>query len=208
MEPCADGPRRSPDLRSDRSDVPGRGRRRRRLLAAAVSTLLLLLLPAAAVGQDRETADEDIPAAVDAGDDGGRRWWNAWSGPSSHDRLYLGLWSAHTFESDFPDFFSNRALGLQYSSLFGVSFVNSYGDRSLAVGAERSWLRWSAGPLHTMLGFRAGLIYGYDEKLVSVAGLTPVLPLLQPVAMLRFGAFGADVGWVPRVMSITGGFFF
>lgn len=184
-----------------------RRRRYRRLrgrLAAAVAACFLLSWAGPLSAQTGDADSAPVPAEEEVQ----RRWWNGWSVPSDQHRLYLGLWSAHTFESDFPDFFSNRGLGVQYRSLFAVSFVNSYGERSLAAGAERAWAQWDAGPLDATLGFRAGLIYGYDEKLLDVAGVIPILPLLQPMAMLRLGPFVADVGWVPRVMSVSGSLVF
>jgi hypothetical protein len=54
-----------------------------------------------------------------------------------------------------------------------------------------------------MMGFRAGLVYGYDEELGWLAGDVPVLPFFQPIILAHAGPVGVDVGYAWVVMSVT-----
>ena len=58
-----------------------------------------------------------------------------------------------------------------------------------------------------MVGYRAGLIRGYDTRLFEVAGKTPVLPFAGAVALLRLGPIGGEVSWVYRAVSLVGAVF-
>ena len=61
------------------------------------------------------------------------------------------------------------------------------------------------GLVGVMLGFRAGLLYGYDERLGWIAGKVPIIPLLQPVVYGRLGPVTADLTYTWVVVSLTAG---
>ena len=137
-----------------------------------------------------------------------RFWWNLWSTGSDHDRVFLGMWTAHPFGDDPYPQESNNGFGVQYRSVFGFTCINSFERRTYAVGVERVWLEARRGPLKVMLGFRAGLIHGYDTRLFRIAGDTPVLPFAGTVALLRLGPVGGEVSWVYQAVSLVGAVFF
>jgi hypothetical protein len=137
-----------------------------------------------------------------------RSWWSLWSVPSPYNRAYLGMWTFHPFSEDPFHLETNNGLGIQYRSLFAFTCVNSFDRRTYVAGAERVWLQGRRGHLGAMLGFRIGLIRGYDTELLQVAGETPVLPFAGTVALLRLGPIGGEVSWVYRAVSLVGAVFF
>ncbi len=118
------------------------------------------------------------------------------------------MWTLHPFEPDFPEFEANRGIGLQHGTFFVLTFVNSYDRQTVAAGVERSWIDGSWGPLGGMLGFRLGLVYGYDEELLDVAGRIPVIPAGQLLGLVRIGPVGAEISYVYRAISIMSAFHF
>jgi hypothetical protein len=117
-------------------------------------------------------------------------------------RLYLGMWSTHLRHLD-EGVDGNSLLGIAYRGYFGATFINSWGDRALAAGVQRSFTRPQRGPLTTALGYRAGLVTGYDERFLSLAGKTPVLPFAQVVGSLDYRRIGVEVAYAGIVVSVT-----
>ena len=56
-----------------------------------------------------------------------------------------------------------------------------------------------------MVGYRAGVLYGYDERLLYVAGLSPVLPYVQLMALVQKGPVAVEVGqsWVVLTLAAS-----
>ncbi len=100
---------------------------------------------------------------------------------------------------------NNRVIGLTYQGYFAGTFITTHGPRGWVGGFERSWWEGRAGPVRTMIGFRAGLVYGYDHRLGYVADAIPILPYAQPVALARWGPVSLDVSYTWVVASVTGG---
>ena len=177
----------------------------------AMVPLLSLFGPISVSGQDAVQGGshvggvEDSPAAPQGSH---RSWWSLWSAASSHDRIFLGMWTFHPFGDDpfLPE--SNNGLGLQYGGVFGFTCVNSFARRTYAVGVERIWFEAQRGRFGVMLGYRAGLIHGYDTELLRVEGETPILPFAGTVALLRLGPVGGEVSWVYQAVSLVGAVFF
>lgn len=150
------------------------------------------------------TQQDPEPVARDAP----RSWWSLWSTSSRHDRVFLGMWTFHPFEPDPFDLQRNGGLGVQFRSFFGFTCVNSFERRTWVVGVERSWIEAERGPFGVLLGFRAGLIRGYDTDLFQVAGQTPVLPFAGVLALLHLGPVGGEVSWVYKAVSLVGAILF
>lgn len=138
----------------------------------------------------------------------GRSWWTLWSRRSPHDRILLGMWTFHPFGDDPYPREANNGLGVQFRSLFAFTCVNSFDKRTYAVGLERAWGGARRGPYGVMLGFRIGLIHGYDTELFRIAGETPILPFAGTVALFRVGPLGGEVSWVYQAVSVVGAVFY
>ena len=91
---------------------------------------------------------------------------------------------------------------VRYGQLFAARFINSYGDTSWVVAIERHWGSRSLWVMDFAVGYRAGIITGYDERLVWLGRYTPVLPLGGIVGSVHVGPVGGNVFWAYRAISI------
>lgn len=131
-------------------------------------------------------------------------WWTLWSRRTPHDRLIAGMTTMHVYQID-EGLRNNQAVGVVYVGFVGATFITTHGPRGFVLAAERSWREGRWGPVRTMVGFRAGLIYGYDERLFELARHTPILPYGQPVLLLQGGPLTVDLTYTWVVMSLTFG---
>ncbi|MEM7417722.1 MAG: hypothetical protein AAF389_19695 [Gemmatimonadota bacterium] len=131
-------------------------------------------------------------------------WWTLWSWDSPHERVIVGMTTAHVYSLD-NGFANNWAVGGIVDGYFGATFITTHGPRGWAVGFERAWVEGSKGPLSLMAGFRTGLVYGYDHRLGWLADRVPILPYAQPVFLARAGPVTVDLTYTWVVFSFTGG---
>jgi hypothetical protein len=115
-------------------------------------------------------------------------------------RLYLGMWTIHFRDLD-RGLDNNWLLALSWGRVYGATFINSFGERAYSMGVQGTVARWSPGIMSLGLGYRAGLVTGYDERLFPLAGRTPVLPLLQPLITLDAQRVGVELSYSGVVAS-------
>jgi hypothetical protein len=147
-------------------------------------------------------AQEESPG-LGAPDEERASFWSGVAGsPADRRRAIFGLWSMHPYEPQFPEVEWTRGFGFAFAQWFGATFVNSYDERSFIVGLERYWARGRHGFVGFGLGYRAGLVTGYDERLVSWAEDLPVLPFAGIVGWVDVGPAGVDVYYVYRAITL------
>jgi hypothetical protein len=100
---------------------------------------------------------------------------------------------------------NNRVMGAVADGFFGATYINTYQTRGWTLGFERTWMEGHAGPLTAMVGFRAGLMYGYGERLGWLAEAVPILPFAQPILMGRAGPVTLDFSYTWVVLSFSAG---
>lgn len=123
------------------------------------------------------------------------------TGSSSRLRIYVGMWSTHI--RDLGRGISNNWLvGLGWRGLYGGTFVNSYGNRSFTAGIQRTVARGEHNAVVPSLGYRLGVVSGYDERFMSIASWAPVLPMAQLLGSLEAGRTGLDLGWAGLVATM------
>ncbi len=93
-----------------------------------------------------------------------RPWLRAMWGTTPESGVSYLPWGLHSDSVKVEDF---HLTGLSYRSLFGGAFRNSFGDRTWAVGLERTVV--STGRLHVNYWF--GAMAGYDGRLVGSRGI-------------------------------------
>lgn len=188
--------------------MTGSGRR-----VGCASTRALLVLGAILAGPGAPGAsaqarglDAEEGSAAEAEQVSGepRHWWMGWSKPSRQNRLLPAMWTLHIHHVD--DGLSNDSLlGVVYDGLYAATFQTTHGPRAYTVGLERQWVSVDRGAIGGMLGFRTGLVYGYDGRLGWMAEALPILPFAQPVVYGRVGPLTADFTYTWVVVSMTAG---
>lgn len=134
--------------------------------------------------------------------------FNLW-GTAPPNGLDLGMWSFHLNpESERTDNRVNNLFCVEYHSMFLGTFINSFGDRTYAAGVHRNFYthQFINDPnLNYTMGYRLGLMHGYDERLTPLAGKTPLFPFAQLTSDLSYKHFGWELSYTGIVIST--GFF-
>jgi hypothetical protein len=118
-------------------------------------------------------------------------------------RFYVGMWTFH-FRDMERGLDNNWVLGMSWGKIYGATFINSFGRRAYSVGLQENVAQWRPGivPVSSVsLGYRAGLITGYNERLFRLAGETPVLPFVQPLINLDANRLGLELSYVGVIAS-------
>jgi hypothetical protein len=122
-------------------------------------------------------------------------------GSSVGVRLYVGLWTTH-LRNPGRGFDSNWLVGVGWRGLYGGTFVNSFGTRAFAAGLARPLARSDEGRVARGVGYRLGLVTGYDERFIGLAGTLPILPMAQLVGDVAVGRTGVELAWSGLVASL------
>ncbi len=159
----------------------------------------ILSIGAGAIEASAQAPDAGIDQSTEP-----RPWWLLLSETSPENRVIWSQWTLH-LRFAHQGFFYDNLFGVVYRGAFAGTFITSYEERGFLAGIERQWFSGERGPLAGMLGFRAGLVYGYDEQLGWVAGKSPIIPMFQPMLYGRLGPLTADLTYTWVVVSITAG---
>jgi hypothetical protein len=117
-------------------------------------------------------------------------------------RVYVGMWSTHLRDLN-RGLGANSLIGLAYRGFFGATFVNSYGNRAVSVGLQRSFSAPKDGAVTTALGYRVGIITGYDDRFLGIGDKLPALPFAQLVAGMDIRNVGVELAYAGIVASVT-----
>lgn len=121
-------------------------------------------------------------------------------GKPSNRRLYLGLWTLHLRDPG-RGLDSNWLLGVAVGKIYAATFINSFGNRAYSAGFQDVVARWNPEILSIGFGYRVGLVTGYDERFIRLAGKTPVLPLVQPLLIVERQRLGVEFSYSGVVAS-------
>ena len=123
--------------------------------------------------------------------------------PTSHEtRLYVGMWTTH-LKHRVVTLDNNWLIGFTHRGFFGGTFVNSFGRRAYSAGIQRTAFSTARGRLTTSLGYRLGLVSGYDGRFMRLARDMPVLPLIQAYGNADVGRVGVEVSYTIVVVSVA-----
>jgi len=117
-------------------------------------------------------------------------------------RIHIGMWSTHVFDIS-RGLANNWLVGVSWRGFYGGTFVNSFGNRSFAGGIYRTVIHGEDGPVVPALGYRVGVVTGYDERFMPLAGKMPALPMVQVVGDLEMGRMGLELAWAGLVASMA-----
>ena len=122
-------------------------------------------------------------------------------------RLYFGMWTAH-LKRDVVALDNNWVIGGTYRGVFGATFLNSFGRRAFTAGLQRTLIASEPRPFGASLGFRVGLVSGYDGMFMRLARETPVLPFIQPFVTLDVQHIGVEISYTFVVVSVAASYRF
>lgn len=123
-------------------------------------------------------------------------------GKPAQDSIYLGMWSYHLVDDDEPYQSTHNLIGLTYKGFFLGTFENSRSDRAWAVGLQRDVYNTSVGVLSVDMGYRIGLMHGYEKMEIFDSG---IFPLVQLYGDVRYKRAGLQLSWAGS--AVTAGFF-
>lgn len=163
----------------------------------------LVLAPLGAEGQvDPAAAADTVPGAQETEDRDSGGGFSLLGRAASRRRIIGGMWTLHPFAISFPRVEETHGYGLLWDGFFAATFVNSYDEQAYSAGVERVWFEPQWRFLAVGLGFRAGLVTGYDERLLSWAAEVPAVPFVGLQGWARAGPARFDVFYVYRVITL------
>jgi hypothetical protein len=132
------------------------------------------------------------------------RWWQRALGVAEANRLFAGLWTFH-FRRPEDGLSQHYLLGLSWQGVYATTFISSQGRRIWGLAASRSVIHTSGGDADVSLGYRIGVVRGYDRRFIELAERWPVLPAAEIVAGVRCRRLGILLSYAGIVAS-AGGF--
>lgn len=126
--------------------------------------------------------------------------------PPERRRIIPGLFALHPFDPKFPEMAWTRGGGIQASTWFAAGFMNSYERFSLIAGVERNWWQHEAVGATLGVGYRVGLLTGYDRRLLQIADQLPALPVGGLLVWMDLGRVAVDTFYVYRALTVEGSF--
>lgn len=172
--------------------MPRASRCRVFVIRAFLLTWGCALLASSAVAAQTVSTDDAAAALADA--------LSKKDTKSEPSRIYFGMWTTH-LKNKFVRLDNNWVAGVSHRGWFGATFLNSFDRRAFTGGIQRTVVSTAHRPVTAALGYRLGFVTGYDERFVSLARKTPVLPLAQPYFVLDVAHVGIEVQYTFIVVS-------
>jgi hypothetical protein len=126
--------------------------------------------------------------------------WQKIKGKKARDALLLGMWSIHAdgtgeYFGDGRNNDQNHLAGIQYYGLTAGTFINSKDDRAWYAGLAREvYSRDFSESTRFDIGYKFGLLYGYGDDLMNVAGMSVFAGAYFGLSWKRAGI---DIGLIP-----------
>lgn len=124
-------------------------------------------------------------------------------GQPAQDSIYAGMWSEHFINDDDSYQETHSLLGVTYKGIFAGTFENSHSDRVWTIGWQRDIYTVTNDAISIDMGYRAGLMHGYDSMQIFDTGISP---LVQLYSDLTYKRFGVQLSWAGSVVTV--GFLF
>lgn len=163
-----------------------------------------LVMPWSAFCSSAVIPDHQEPAVDES--TGASEWapdvWQFIKGEEAPSVLYFGMWSRHVFNNKEEYRTNHELLGGCYKGFFFGTFKNSHHNRGWGGGLQRDVHRGSVRNATWRFGYRAGIVYGYEE--LSLFD-TKLFPLFQTYADLSYKQGGVELSWAGSTVLL--GFF-
>jgi len=123
-----------------------------------------------------------------------RGFWHAIAGKPIKNRIYIGMLSYHfRKQALYDDNYKNFGMSFAHKGYYAAAFKNSYNDCTISAGLQRFWCKYQIkNNFNFVLGYRFGLLYGYDERMDKITGRMKVFPFVLPYANLQYKKVGIE----------------
>ncbi|WP_119343631.1 hypothetical protein [Facilibium subflavum] len=130
-------------------------------------------------------------------------FWQFLKGTQPDNAVYLGMFTWHfNPQSRQDDRWSNNLIGGLYKSIFVGTLLNSFSDRAFVFGIQRNvYTDQLSQNMQMNIGYRLGLITGYDERMSEFAKYSPVLPIPELYMDFAYKNFGAELSYIGVVFT-------
>lgn len=129
-----------------------------------------------------------------------KSFWEKVKGKKARDALLLGMWSIHVdgtgeYFGDGRNNDQNHLAGIQYYGLTAGTFINSKDDRAYYAGLAREVYSHNySNNTRFDISYKFGLLYGYGDDLINVAGMSVFAGTYFGISWKRAGL---DIGLIP-----------
>jgi len=126
--------------------------------------------------------------------------WQKIKGKKARDALLLGMWSIHAdgtgeYWGDGRNNDQGHLAGIQYYGLTAGTFINSFDDRAYYTGLAREVYSHNYSKNTRFdVSYKIGLLFGYGDDLINVAGISVFAGAFLGVSWKRAGL---DIGLIP-----------
>lgn len=108
-------------------------------------------------------------------------YWEFIKGSPTDDQFFLGMFTAHFTPSSLKSRqWNNKLIGIQYNDIVMFGFENSFYNWCAGLAYARNVYQ---NPLHNNwdlnIGYRVGIIYGYEDDEAPFSENSPIIPLVQ-----------------------------
>lgn len=128
----------------------------------------------------------------------GRDVLNFLWGEPAEDSLMLGMWSFHFVDNDDSYQTNNQLLGISYRGYYAGAFKNSHDNQTWTLGFQREIYQTEMDFLSVSVGYKAGLMYGYETMQLFD---TKLFPLFQVYTNLSYKRVGIQLAWAGSVLT-------
>ncbi|WP_440683079.1 hypothetical protein [Cysteiniphilum halobium] len=131
-------------------------------------------------------------------------FWVFLKGTQPDNALYLGMFTWHfNPESRAHDRWSNNLVGGLYNSIFVGTLLNSFSDRAFVVGVQRNlYTNQLSQNNQVNVGYRLGMMSGYDQRMSDFAKYLPVLPITELYIDYAYKNLGAELSYIGVVFTV------
>ena len=120
-----------------------------------------------------------------------------WGKPAP-DVLYLGMWSHHLLNNNFPSMMADNLIGFSYQGYAAATYRNSYLEQSYVLALRREWRSGRLGEAcQYQFGFQAGVIDGYHSSNLILSKRLPLTPYIAPTFSLTIKKhLGVEIAYI------------
>ena len=124
-------------------------------------------------------------------------------GQKPNNGLYIGMFTLHFNPKSLrDDRWINNLIGVPYHSLFLGTFLNSFSERAFVSGVQRNvYMHRFSNTTVFDVGYRLGVISGYDKRMSSFADYSPLVPLVEAYIDFSYNNLGIEVSYIGVVVT-------